>query len=346
MRKIWLSISIAFASSALANPQPQTVEIAAIAETAPVKSRKDAADDPAIWRNPTDPAKSLIIGTDKKAGIYVYDLKGQSLSFTRSPRPNNIDLRSKVMINGQSRVLVAASDRKSIKQANVALFFLDTQQARLIKMGRLPVGLGEAYGLCLWQASESIIYGFMVLKDGRIDQFQIDTSTDRPAVRFIRSLKLSSQSEGCTVDDRTGQVYVAEENVGIWQFDASPNASPTPTRIASVDGQWLTADVEGLALAPIGAKGGYLVASSQGDNAFVLFRLQDMQPVGRFRLGNAAVDGVSKTDGIEIALGDFGGDYPGGLMVVQDGDNAPDAQNFKLLPWHNIINALELPKGQ
>src|SRR5699024_6669488 len=35
-------------------------------------------DDPAIWINPQDPAKSLIIGTDKEegGGLYVYDLEG------------------------------------------------------------------------------------------------------------------------------------------------------------------------------------------------------------------------------------------------------------------------------
>ena len=36
-------------------------------------------DDPAIWINPADPAKSLIIGTDKDddGAYYVYDLDGK-----------------------------------------------------------------------------------------------------------------------------------------------------------------------------------------------------------------------------------------------------------------------------
>ena len=46
-----------------------------IAETEPVVTDDDAADDPAIWINLDNTANSLIFGTDKKSGIYVYDLK-------------------------------------------------------------------------------------------------------------------------------------------------------------------------------------------------------------------------------------------------------------------------------
>jgi len=31
------------------------------------------------------------------------------------------------------------------------------------------------------------------------------------------------------------------------------------------------------------------------------------------------------------------------VLVVQDGDNAPDAQNFKLVSWSAVRRALRLP---
>jgi hypothetical protein len=34
------------------------------------------ADDPAIWIHPTDPARSVVIGTDKDAGVYVWNMDG------------------------------------------------------------------------------------------------------------------------------------------------------------------------------------------------------------------------------------------------------------------------------
>ena len=312
--------------------------VAASAETDPVDSTSDAADDPAIWRNAANPAASLVIGTDKQAGIHVYDLAGRRLSFTPAARLNNVDLRET-----GGRVIVAASDRADKAQAHVALFTLDTVARRLVPMGRYPVGAGEAYGMCLWtRASDKALFGFIVLKDGRIDQVRIDVSGSVPRVETVRSMKLSTQAEGCVVDDRTGLLYVAEEDVGLWRFAADPAAPATATPIAQVDGRTLVADAEGLALAPKGATGGYLIVSSQGDNAYTLYRLPGVTYAGRFRIGGGAIDGTSETDGIELALGDFGPDYPKGLFVAQDGDNAPDTQNFKYVSWAKIVKALGL----
>ena len=67
-----------------------------------------------------------------------------------------------------------------------------------------------------------------------------------------------------------------------------------------------------------------------------------MTYAGRFRIGGGAIDGTSETDGIELALGDFGPDYPEGLFVAQDGDNAPDTQNFKYVSWAKVVTALGL----
>src|SRR3546814_8619832 len=57
---------------AQASLKPRFPVISARVETVPVKSPGDAADDPAIWANPDDPAASLIVATDKKAGLYLY----------------------------------------------------------------------------------------------------------------------------------------------------------------------------------------------------------------------------------------------------------------------------------
>jgi len=320
------------ASIPAAAPLTQAPLVAASAETDPVDTANDAADDPAIWRNAKDPAQSLVIGTDKKAGIHVYDMAGKRVSFTPAARLNNVDLRD---IGG--RVIAVASDRADVDQAHVALFLLDTSTRRLVPMGRYPVGPGEAYGMCLWtRTKDQALFGFVVLKDGRIDQVRIDVSGPFPIVTPVRSMKLGTQAEGCVVDDRTGLLYVAEEDVGLWRFAADPAASVTATPIAQVDGKTLVADAEGLALAPKGTRGGYLVVSSQGDNAYTLYRLPAVTYAGRFRIGGGTIDGTSDTDGIDLMLGDFGPAYPQGLFVAQDGDNAPDTQNFKYVSWAKV----------
>lgn len=321
------------------SPLP-TALVTAKVETQPVATMEDAADDPAIWRNASSPGQSLIVGTDKRAGIHIYDIQGLQVSFTPSPRLNNVDLRD---IGGSIGVLVAASDRQDLAQAQIALFRLDTATRKLVPLVTLPVGAGEAYGMCLWQrASDKALFGFVVLKDGRIDQVAIDTSGTTPTGKVVRSMKLGTQSEGCVVDDRTGILYVAEEDVGLWKFDAAPDGPVTATAIAKADGNEIVMDAEGVALAPSGTDGGYVIVSSQGDNAYAVYKLPEASYVGRFRINEGAIDGVQETDGIELMLGDFGPDFPGGLFVVQDGDNRPATQNFKLIDWSAVERALGL----
>ncbi len=330
-----------------ATPQPvmsplPTAIVTAKVETAPVGTLDDAADDPAIWRNAVNPVASLIVATDKKSSIHVYDLAGAKLHSEPSPRLNNVDLRD---IGGSVGVLVAASDRQDLLNAKMAMFKLDTDAKQLVPMGSIAVGPGEAYGMCLWQrASDKALFGFLVLKDGRIDQVEIDTSGAVPTGKVVRSMKLGTQSEGCVVDDRTGILYVAEEDIGLWKFDASPDGPVTATALAKADGKEIVMDAEGVALAPAGADGGYVIVSSQGDNAYAVYKLPEARYVGRFRIGGGTIDGVQETDGIEMMLGDFGPEFPGGLFVVQDGDNLPATQNFKLVSWADVVTALGLAK--
>ena len=64
-------------------------------ETYPVDalSEMDAADDPSIWIHPADPSKSLILGTNKKGGISVYNLRGEEIHYYRVGNANNVDVR-------------------------------------------------------------------------------------------------------------------------------------------------------------------------------------------------------------------------------------------------------------
>lgn len=326
----------------IANATP-AVSVTARGETAPVGTpNADAADDPAIWRNAADPTQSLIVGTDKKAGLYVYGLDGKTRDFLDAGRVNNVDLRDGVSVNGAPGILVVASDRNDIANARLALFRLDPVTAKLSALGKVDGGAGEAYGICLGRDA-GMVSAFIVLKDGTINQVALDTSGATPTGRIVRTMKLGTQSEGCAVDDRTGTLYVAEENVGLWRFDARATGSATATKIAAVDGKNIVADAEGVAIAPIGQKDGYVIVSSQGDNAYVLYRLSDDSYVGRFRVVDGAIGGTEETDGIEMMLGDFGPTYPGGLFVAQDGQNAAAAQNFKLMAWDDIVKALGLP---
>lgn len=311
------------------------VTITAVAETPPVgTAREDAADDPAIWRNPANPAASLIVGTDKKGGLYVYDLKGAQKSFLAAPGLNNVDL---IDLPG-GRVLVAASDRSDLTTVNLFLALLDTATGKLARAGKIAVGPGEGYGICMVKpAGAGGVIAFSAPKSGTIYRTVITESGGAFAGTTTTLAQVPTQTEGCIADPRTGTLYIGEEDAGIWAIDMTTGAKRL---VAAIDNKMLVADVEGLALAPEGKDGGYLVASSQGDNAFAVFRLPEMAALGRFRIAKGPFGSVEETDGIELDNRDFGPDFPGGIFIAQDGINAPSAQNFKYVRWDEVLAAL------
>lgn len=305
--------------------------VTASGETDPVGTgRADAADDPAIWVDPANPGRALIVATDKKAGIHVYDLTGKDIAFIKGGLVNNVDVVGNI---------VAASDRNDGVNAHIALFRLDPDKPSLTALGRAAAGTGEAYGFCLKKTAPGApLTAALILKDGTV---RVGTlAVDGPAPTFAPQWehKIPTQSEGCVFDGDT--LYVGEEDAGIWRL-IQKGAAADAALVAPVDNRRLVADVEGLAT--IDHKGQrYLLASSQGDNAYAVFKLPSMDYVGRFAVTAGSFGATSETDGIEAVAGNFGPAFPGGLFLAQDGDNAPRAQNFKLVRWDRIAAALGL----
>lgn len=309
------------------------VEVTAAGETEPVgTSNADAADDPAIWHNAANPAASLIVATDKKAGLHVYTLDGKSRFFDPSGRLNNVDLAE--LPDG--RVIVVASDRNDEESARLRVWQLDTAAPKLVPLGVVEGGKGEGYGVCLWAASDGL-HAFSVLKDGTVEEYRLAVTGAQATAEHVLTRKLPTQTEGCVADPRNGTLYVGEEDVGVWRY---PAGSAQGRLVARADGRHLVADTEGLALWAEGTDGGYLVVSSQGDNAYALYHLPGMEPAGRFRITKGTFGATEETDGIALAPGNFGPLYPEGLFIAQDGVNVPHAQNFKLVSWKAIREAL------
>jgi 3-phytase len=333
-----VTLGIAAACASIPAMGDPAVTVTARAETAPVgTTNEDAADDPAIWRNPADPAASLIVGTDKKGGLYVYDLAGEQKSFLPAPGLNNVDL----VTLPDGKVLVIASDRNDLATAHLFLAELDTASAALTFVERIEVGPGEGYGICTGPVEAGGSFDvYSAPKNGVIYRTELRQGANGWNRGTERLNAVSSQPEGCVHDHRSGILYIGEEAAGVWAMDGK--AQDGEKRLVAATGTgMLVADVEGLALAPEGTEDGYLVASSQGDNAFAVYRLPDYAPLGRFRIAAGAHGSVEETDGIELDPRSFGPQFPAGLFIAQDGINPPNAQNFKLARWDEILAALE-----
>ena len=300
-------------------------EVGAAAETAAVLSSDDAADDSVVLVS--DDARKVWIATaDKKFGLRVYAIDGAELISQPVGRINNID----ALPLQENRWLLAASNRSDI---SIDFFVADLAAETVSRQASVPLDLEDPYGLCM-AVLDGTNYVFVGDKDGLVQQWQVDPDL---TARITAEHRFASQTEGCVVDAESNHLYVGEEATGIWQIDLANN---NQTLVSIIDGKLLVADVEGLDIYR-DTNRNWLLASSQGDNSYLIIDMDDdFAVIGKFRIAaNTAngIDGTSETDGIAIFSGSLP-EFPAGVFVAQDGENtAPAAnQNFKIVDWRAI----------
>ena len=317
--------------------------VTASVETEPVEHEGDAADDPAVWVNPVDPSRSAVVATDKQGGLVVYDLAGEKLQYLPVGEMNNVDVRPAadgLALGGRPVVLVVSGNRSD---NTIGVFVLDpdTRQMRDVAGDAIRPDM-EVYGYCLYRSAVTRrVYAFVNRKDGADEQWELtDDGSGRVGGEQVRTFGVESQVEGCVADDELGHFYLGEETTGIWKFGAEPDAGDAGQLIAAVSASGpLVGQVEGLTLAYGDGDAGYLIASSQGDSSFAVFRREGGNAyVGSFRIVPAGgIEGTDETDGVDVTTADLGSAFPSGVFVAQDGENDGAAQNFKLVPLEDVL---------
>jgi 3-phytase len=320
--------------------------VASDGETVPVGHSGDSADDPAIWVNPVDPARSLLIGNDKLGALETYDLNGalvqritDNVSFW-----GNVDVRSGVTIAGRTRDLVGVIHR------GIQIYAVDagTRQLTLTNEGT-AIG-SAAEGFCLYTSPTSgTSYAFGITLPGQLRQWELGDVDDDGLIdaTMVREFAVGSEAEGCVADDETGALFVSEEDVALWRYDAEPGGGTARTAVDRI-GDVLVSDIEGLTLVSQPGGGGYLLASVQNvadpDNSYfaVYRRTGGHEFVSTFRIGNGTTsDDCDRTDGITAYAGDLGPRFPQGMFVCQDNNNdAPGVgnQDFKMVRLDKVVD--------
>ncbi|MEU4799180.1 phytase [Streptomyces sp. NPDC023327] len=375
------------------------------------------ADDPAIWRNAADPARSLVIATAKQGGLRVYDLHArevQSVPAPAAPGPdhapgrfNNVDLVHGLRLTTGRADLAVTSDRGSdrlrfhrIDGNRPGAPLTDvTDPAAPPVFSSSQEEIDEqrtAYGLATWTDKSTGRSYALVSRRERSTLALLELTPaagGKVGYRKIRTLDLPTdfrlpngtswspcgepgelpQVEGMVVDPANGTLYAGQEDVGVWRVRADLTGTPklidkvreygvpgtydeeTEECVAGADpgfgGTRVTADVEGLTLLTEQDGDGYLLASSQGDNTFVAYdrEVSDANEYeGGFRVAaaSATLDGSEECDGAAALAAPLGPDFPDGLLVVQDGHDAPGdgerpSTNFKFVDLGDVKDALE-----
>ena len=322
-------------------------KVSAIFETDPVSASEDTADDPCVWVHPTDPSLSIIIGTDKdenSPGLRVYDMNGKQIYFTSNEKANNVDIRYGMELAGEKTDIITAGLRVS---NTLGVYKVNPESRTLTSISARAINLGiEVYGSCMYKdVSTNIFYAIVNDKKGNVEQYRLfDNGSGLVDAELVRTLKLGGQLEGCVADDILGNLYIGEEEYGIWKYDASPGASDNGILIDTM-GPHIAPDVEGLSIYYANESTGYLIASSQGDDAYVIYtREGENKFIGRFSVVDSeTIDGTSGTDGIDVCNMNLGGQLSNGIFIVQDDVNDIGNQNFKIISWSDIASLFNPP---
>jgi 3-phytase len=317
--------------------------LTAVAETKPVAQVEpddDAADDPAFWYNENDPSKTLVFGSNKKAGIHSYNLQGEEIQFVPCGKINNVDVRKGIRSKNDVIDVVAGSNRTD----NSISLFVIGENGRIHGDQEFKIALGifEPYGFCLAKTPNNELHAFVNNKEGDIYQIGIQIEGNNLTSGIIRRLKVDTQPEGMIVDDEAQVLYVGEEQKGIHYVSSKASASTRMKTLkqSTADNPAIHFDIEGLSLFEKSGKK-YLLASIQGSFSYAIFDLEKNKYLTSFVIKSDVFDGVEETDGLDILQKNLGGPFEEGILAVQDGFNQEGegmvAQNFKYVALGELL---------
>ena len=318
-------------------------KIYSIYETAAVKTSGDAADDAAFWLNKKNSEKSIVLGTDKKSGIYTYDLSGKTLEYFPMGRINNIDLRNDYRIGDKTVSLLAGTNR----DLNRIDFLLIAPNGRVTEYldNSYQTELTSVYGLCMFKDTDNSKTFIFVTDEESLAIYQYEITSFSPmAAKLVRTIPTQSVSEGCVVDDDLKLFYFSQEDEksGIFKTTAMPEGGNIETIDVIKPSGNITGDSEGLALVKLPDQT-LLISSSQDSNEYLIYTTgTDDQYLGKFTIGASTIDGTSETDGIEAYYGPLSPQFPLGIFIAQDDVNLDQYgdvinQNFKFSSLKDAI---------
>lgn len=324
------------------------VTVPSVRETTPVATTGDSMDDPAVWVHPTDPARSLVLGNNKRGALETYDLSGDRVQRIADATTfwGNVDVRQGVPVAGTVGDIVAVYHR------GLQLYRVDPDTRLLTRVNEGTAISTAGEGLCLYSSpTTGQLYAIVISIAGQVRQFQIrDTDADGLLEGLlVREFAVGSEAEGCVADDDRGALYISQEDVGLWRYGAEPGAGAERTAVDTVgSGGHLAADVEGVTLVDLPDGSGYVIASAQNtadpnNSFFAVYDRVTGAYVRSFRVvSGTAADDCDRTDGITAVTAALGPAYPSGLFVCQDNNNdAPGTvgnQNLKYVPLETVVD--------
>jgi 3-phytase len=306
-------------------------------------------DDPAIWIDPADPAKGLIVGTDKNkdGALYVYDLDGKIVRTVDGlKRPNNVDIATGFVLGGKTVDLAVTTEREAHRLRVYTLPEMPcVDRGDLVVMGGDPER--APMGIALYQRPrDGALFAIVGGKSGPAQDYLMqyrfaDDGTGHVALTFVRAFGAYSgkkEIEAIAVDNELGYVYYSDETFGVRKYAADPDAPDAGRELAQFATTGFTSDHEGISIYKHADGTGYLLVSDQQANRFQVFPREGLpgKPHEHPLLKTFAVTAI-ESDGSEVTSMPLGPKYPHGLFVAMS-----NGKVFHCYSWDDIAAATGL----
>lgn len=293
-------------------------------------------DDPAIWINPKDASKSLIIGTDKNVdgALYVFDLEGKTVEdkvVRGLKRPNNVDLEYGLPMGNDTVDIAVTGERLT---HNLRIFSVPDMKP--IDDGGIPMFEGETrteyrdlMGIALYKRpTDGAIFAVVGRKTGPTDgtylwQYLLE-GTDDGIVKATLVRKFGKYSgqfeiEAIAVDNELGYVYYSDEGVGVRKYYADPEKGNEELALFGTDG--FAQDHEGISIFDSGNGKGFILVSDQQANAFHIFpREGTTTDPHSHKVIKMVYVSTNESDGSEISSVSFNATFSKGIFVAMSDD--------------------------
>jgi 3-phytase len=315
-------------------------------------------DDPAIWINRTDPAKSLVLGTMKvgapDGALAIFGVDGKLRQLLKgADRPNNVDVEYGIDLDATATDIAVLTERFG-RRLRVYAIARDGSGARDISAGRMPIlegaqgDEGAPMGIGLYRRpKDGAIFAIVSPKAGPKEnylwQYRLsDDGTGRVKAAFVRrfgSFSGAGEIEAIAVDDELGYVYYADEGAGIHKWPADPDAPGANRELALFGTAGYEQDREGIGIYALADGKGYIVCVDQlpEQSVFHVYRREGEpgRPHDHSRVLLSFKGGADGTDGLDVTSSAFGPDFPDGMMIAMNSAS----KNFLMFRWRDIASA-------
>lgn len=334
------------------------------------QSVTDDADDPAIWVHPNDPAKSLILGTNKVAAptgaVVVFNLDGTiRQTIAGIDRPNNVDVEYGLTLQGRPVDIAVATERL---KSRLRVFLIPVDGSPLTDISS-PEGArilqgetGEAaepMGIALYRRpGDGAIFAIVAPKNGPrqgyLRQYRLeDDGTGKVKATHVRrfgSFLGGKEIEAVAVDDELGYVYYSDEGSGIHKWHADPDHPEAASELVEFGLKEFAGDHEGIAIYLMPGGNGYVICTDQiaGNTHYHIYRREGgpAGPHDHSEMIKCIRGGADSTDGLEATARPLGARFPAGIVVAMN--SGP--RNFLIFRWEDfrdagspVLGARELP---